>query len=180
MPQPLGPLAHDVAELLSRFQRKIVFAESCTAGLISATLARVPGASNFHCGSAVVYRLDTKTRWLGVSRTTLHDHGAVSEAIAIEMALGALAHTPEADLAAAITGHLGPNAPDHQDGLIYIAIAVRNKPCQVNEYRLPKIDVTGAPLGFPGESEREQRQWAAVELVFTQIISTIRAGDYCG
>ncbi|HET6424444.1 MAG TPA: CinA family protein [Planctomycetaceae bacterium] len=104
---------------------KIVFAESCTAGLASATLARIPGISEQHCGSAVVYRLDTKHEWLGVSRGLLEDPGPVSKEVAEAMATGVLKKTPEADIAAAITGHLGPNAPAGQDGLIWMAVASR-------------------------------------------------------
>jgi len=162
---------------LIQFRLKIVFAESCTAGLISATLARTPGASNFHCGSAVVYRLDTKTHWLSVPASMLIDPGAVSEPVAASMAEGALAHTPEADLAVSITGHLGPNAPESQDGLVFVAIALRGRFCRVVEHRLRKVDVVNDRLRFPGETEREQRQWAAVELVLTQIAATLRAGD---
>lgn len=104
---------------------KIVFAESCTAGLASATLARIPGISEYHCGSAVVYRLDTKHEWLGVSRGLLEDPGPVSKEVAEAMATGVLKKTPEADDAAAITGHLGPNVPAGQDGLVWMAVARR-------------------------------------------------------
>lgn len=174
MQQPLDQLAHEVADLLSHSGQKIVFAESCTAGLISATLARIPGASTYHCGSAVVYRLDTKTRWLGVSEVTLQKHGAVSEVVARAMADGALKQTPEADLSAAITGHLGPQAPVEQDGLVYVGIATRGSNCYVIERRLPKVNVGCDVLRFPGETEREQRQWAAVELVLSEISALLR------
>ena len=165
--QPLGSLAREVAELLTQLQLKIVFAESCTAGLISATLARVPGASNFHCGSAVVYRLDTKTQWLDVPASMLNHHGAVSDPVAATMAEGALFHTTEADLAVSITGHLGPHAPEEQDGLVFVGVAMRGRFCRVVEHRLPKIDVVNDRLRFPGETEREQRQWIAVERVLS-------------
>ena len=61
----LKKIAHDVAACLRSQPRRIVFAESCTGGLVAATLA-IPGISDSLCGSAVVYRLDTKTRWLGI------------------------------------------------------------------------------------------------------------------
>lgn len=175
MQQPLDALAHEIADLLSRRQLKIVFAESCTGGLISATLCRVPGASNVHCGSAVVYRLDTKTRWLGVSESILADPGPVSEPVARQMAEGVLQITPEADLSAAITGHLGPNAPEAQDGLVIIAIAQRNETTEVSEHRLPKLDALQKPRQFPGTTERELRQWMSVELVLGKIATTLRS-----
>lgn len=104
---------------------KIVFAESCTAGLVSATLARIAGISEHHCGSAVVYRLDTKHRWIDVPEPLLIDPGPVSQPVAEAMAQGVLEKTPEAGIAAAITGHLGPNAPEGMDGLVWMAVAVR-------------------------------------------------------
>ncbi len=114
-----------IAELLAAAQRRVVFAESCTAGLVSAWLARVPGISNYLCGSAVTYREATKTGWLGIPTAVLEQHSAVSKTVTRLMASGVLTNTPEADIAAAVTGHLGPNAPPEQDGLVFVAVAVR-------------------------------------------------------
>ena len=55
----LNELAIRLADCLRLRSRRVVLAESCTAGLVSAALAQVPGVSEFHCGSAVVYRLET-------------------------------------------------------------------------------------------------------------------------
>jgi nicotinamide-nucleotide amidase len=117
--------ARRLASALARRRCKLVLAESCTAGLVSAALARVPGISQWHCGSAVVYREHTKQQWLGVSRNTLRRCSAVSAPVARQMALGVLRRTPEADLAAAITGHLGPEAPPQLDGVVFIALCCR-------------------------------------------------------
>lgn len=166
MTQPLSGLVQEVAHLLMAQRTRIVFAESCTAGLISAVLARVPGISEFHCGSAVVYRLETKSRWLGVPEALLVDPGPVSEAVARAMAVGVLDRTPEATVAAAITGHLGPGAPPEQDGLIYIGLARRDldgPQIRVRSHRLP--DRIEAPVDTRADSVREWRQWKAVELV---------------
>jgi PncC family amidohydrolase len=135
-----------VAGLLADSDQRVVFAESCTAGLVSATLASVAGISRYLCGSAVTYREDTKTRWLAVSDNVLEEHSAVSEAVTTSMAKGVLANTPEANLAAAVTGHLGPDAPIEQDGLIFVAVATRSVESGniaitlVNEYRLRATD----------------------------------------
>ena len=115
-----------IAELLIAGKRRVVFAESCTAGLVSASLARVPGISGYLCGSAVTYREATKIGWLGVPTAVVEQHTAVSEAVTRLMTSGVLANTPEADVAAAVTGHLGPNAPPEQDGLVHVAVAVRS------------------------------------------------------
>ena len=107
----LNQQAKTLASVLKSRDLRIVFAESCTGGLVSAALTRVPGISDYHCGSAVVYRIDTKTRWLNVPSELLVKPGPVSNVVARHMAEGVLRHTPEADVAASITGHLGPNAP---------------------------------------------------------------------
>jgi len=125
MVDPVSAAAQLVAERLRERQLRLVLAESCTAGLVAATLSRIPGISDWLCGSAVVYRLDTKHQWLDVPVALFHPPGpgVVSEEVALAMARGVLLHTPEAHMAAAITGHLGPNAPPDQDGLIWMAVA---------------------------------------------------------
>lgn len=125
MNDPVFSSALNLATGLRENALKIVFAESCTAGLVSATLARIPGISDYHCGSAVVYRLDTKHRWIDVPETLLLDPGPVSREVAEAMATGVLQKTPEAHIAAAITGHLGPSAPMGMDGLVWMAVATR-------------------------------------------------------
>ncbi len=113
------------ALLLSQPEEKVVLAESCTAGLVAATLARVPGISQSLCGSLVTYREASKMAWLGVEPGLLREHTAVSEQVTAAMVLGALARTPEATWSAAVTGHLGPGAPPELDGQIFIAVARR-------------------------------------------------------
>jgi PncC family amidohydrolase len=115
-----------LAGLLAESDRRLVLAESCTAGLVAASLGRVPGISRHLCGSLVTYREATKTSWLGIPPLVLQHHTAASEAVTKLMATGALMATPEADLAAAVTGHLGPQAPPEQDGLIYVCLAERH------------------------------------------------------
>lgn len=171
MKQPLASEAQAVADLLKAHHQRIVFAESCTGGLASAVMARIPGISEFHCGSAVVYRLDTKTKWLSVPADILINPGPVSECVARLMVDGVLARTPEATIAASITGHLGPGAPSGQDGLVFIGVGVRNQPPRVSEHRLS----TGSRIDlYPGDNERERRQWAAVALVLAEVLTTFR------
>src|SRR5262245_51227238 len=105
----IARLCREIAQRLQHLNRKVVFGESCTAGLVSAMLARVPGISNHLCGSAVTYRSETKAAWLKISKRLLESPGPVSDRVAREMAQQVLRRTPEADLAISITGHLGPN-----------------------------------------------------------------------
>lgn len=80
-------------ERTALFMRKhalvLVTAESCTAGLIAATLADVPGAGALLDCAFVVYSPEAKMKCLGVSAHTLRHHNLTSEAVAREMALGA-------------------------------------------------------------------------------------------
>ena len=116
-----------LAAQLGRNDLKVVFAESCTAGLVSATLAQVPGISNHHCGSFATYRPDSKKGWLWVKAASIRDFTCESEQVADEMAHGALARTKEADWAASVVGHFGPDAPNEKDGVIWVGIYRRSK-----------------------------------------------------
>jgi len=102
-------LAADVLACCRANRVTVATAESCTGGMVAATLTDVAGSSDvFICGF-VTYSNDAKINMLGVSPKTLDDHGAVSEQVAKEMAEGALSHA-SATLAVAITGIAGPGS----------------------------------------------------------------------
>lgn len=142
-----------LAETLQRANVQIVFAESCTGGLISAALTRVPGISAHLCGSAVVYQIPTKAAWLDVSETSLEDPGPVSAEVAIQMATGVLNRTPAADVAVSVTGHLGPDAPVSQDGLMFTAAAFRG---QLKDDKDFETTVRKHWLSGPGEDDKAE------------------------
>ncbi len=131
----LEQAALSLASSLKRSGDRIVFAESCTGGLVAATLGSIPGISQHFCGSAVTYRGATKVAWLGVNATDVERDDAVNEAVASQMAEAVLAKTPESTLAVSVTGHVGPDAPPDLDGVIYIG-AARALHCQVSRHRL--------------------------------------------
>ncbi|HHH36483.1 MAG TPA: CinA family protein [Gammaproteobacteria bacterium] len=106
-PAALSDLARTVGEGLARRRLYIATAESCTAGLVAATLTTVAGSSAWFERGFVTYSNVAKEEMLGVAVTTLLDHGAVSEAVAEEMATGALRHS-HAQVALAVTGIAGP------------------------------------------------------------------------
>jgi len=119
--------AHSLADCLEQRQTdRVVFAESCTAGLVAALLGQCPGISSWLCGSAVTYRESVKRAWVSVSEKTLTEFTAESLETTTEMAIGVLRKTKEANFAAAVTGHLGPGAPNEIDGRIFIVVAKRN------------------------------------------------------
>lgn len=166
----LSQSTQGVLELLAAQRVHLVLAESCTGGLAAALLAGVPGASDWFCGSAVTYREATKEAWLGVSADTVAGQTAVSEQVTREMVIGSLVKTPEAQLAAAITGHLGPAAPAELDGVVFIATLWRDSPagesCRVLRYQLT-------------QQWREQRQQEAATLLLGRLVEVLadRGGD---
>ena len=120
---PSTTQAADVMKLLNRCNHQLVLAESCTAGLVASTLAGIPGASSVLIGSSVVYQVAAKQHWLGLTDTHFNTFDVVSAETSLAMATGALEKTPWATVAAAITGHLGPNAPVALDGVALDGIA---------------------------------------------------------
>lgn len=160
-----------ITELLRRSGRRLVLAESCTGGLVAATLAQVPGISESLCGSAVVYRNATKSAWLGIEPALLDDPriGPVSAEVTRGLALAVLERTPEADLSAAVTGHLGPNAPPDLDGVVYVAVAVRDAPARVVSDERHVLEAAG---DSPDEM-RGRRQQAAAKIVLDAVAAVL-------
>lgn len=111
-------------ELLARRHRTVATAESCTAGLIAATLTDVPGSSAWFRGGIVVYSDDLKSSLAGVRPETLAAHGAVSEPVARELAEGA-ARRCGADFGIGVTGVAGPSGGTacKPVGLVHLALA---------------------------------------------------------
>ena len=132
-----------LGEQLRRKSLRVVLAESCTAGQVAAALGAIPGISDFLCGSAVTYRIQSKIDWLGVAPATIKQHSAESAPVAAEMAERVLERTIEADFSVAVTGHLGPNAPGDRSGIVYVAVARRKghgvELCSVEEIRLQEL-----------------------------------------
>ena len=116
----------DVAKLLAEARYwglKIATAESCTGGMVAAALTDVAGSSDVFERGFVTYSNAAKVELLGVKAETLEAHGAVSEAVACEMAEGALAHSA-ADLAVSVTGIAGPGGSEHKpEGRVCFGLA---------------------------------------------------------
>ncbi len=110
--------------LKKRGRVKIATAESCTAGLVAARIADVPGVSDFLEGGAVTYSNKLKANVLKVQPAILRSVGAVSEETAKSMAHGAMNLT-NADYSVAITGIAGPtgSTKDKPVGLVYFGVA---------------------------------------------------------
>ncbi len=113
-----------VIGLLRSKKKTLALAESCTGGNLAHRLTNVPGASEVFLGGVVSYANVVKEKFVGVSAETLQQHGAVSEAVAQEMALGARENF-DADFALAVTGIAGPSggSPEKPVGTVFIALA---------------------------------------------------------
>jgi nicotinamide-nucleotide amidase len=113
-----------VGRLLRAAGRTIACAESLTGGSLSMRLSRVPGASDYFLGSAVVYRPASKRALLGVSQETLDGPGVVSRECAAEMAAGARSRFG-ADVGLSLTGAAGPEGHDGAPpGTVWIGLDV--------------------------------------------------------
>ena len=113
-----------VVRELTRRGQTLSLAESCTGGHLAHRITNIPGASAMFLAGYVTYANAAKARTLGVREETLREFGAVSEAVAREMAEGAR-RVSGADWALSVTGIAGPSGgtPDKPVGTVWMALA---------------------------------------------------------
>jgi nicotinamide-nucleotide amidase len=118
------PLENKIVRLLTERKQTLAVAESCTGGYIAHRITNVPGASAIFPAGLVTYSNEAKQKFLGVRAETLAQHGAVSEAVAREMAEGAR-RSCGADFSIAVTGIAGPGGgtPEKPVGTVFIGVA---------------------------------------------------------
>ncbi len=118
--------AHAVLDTARKAGVRIATAESCTGGMIAAALTDVAGSSDVFERGYVTYSNAAKEDMLGVRTDTLAAHGAVSEPVAAEMALGARTGSG-ADLAVSVTGIAGPGGSEFKpEGRVCFGLAGPN------------------------------------------------------
>jgi len=117
-----------IAARCTQGELTLATAESCTGGGLSHALTAIPGASAFFIGGVIAYQNEVKIQWLGVPRTTIQDHGAVSPQTARAMAEGCL-HRFNTDIAVSITGIAGPGGGSVEKplGTVHIAVATQQE-----------------------------------------------------
>lgn len=128
-------LEKSVVDLLTANHLTVSCAESCTGGMLSARLINVAGVSEVYKSGYITYSNKAKRRILGVKKGLLEKQGAVSAAVAAEMAKGAALFS-KADVTVGITGIAGPDGgtEDKPVGLVYIACNVKGT-ITVEEFR---------------------------------------------
>lgn len=144
---------------LKKKNMKVAFCESCTGGLISSKLTKIPGASEVFDRGIITYSNKSKIDELEVKEDTLAKYGAVSKEIAIEMATGILNKTG-VDIALSTTGIAGPNGGTKSKpvGLVYIGIATKD-----NSFVIECL--------FNGD--RQSIQNKATKKAFSELVKTI-------
>lgn len=140
-------LVERLAGELSKRGARIATAESCTGGWISKILTDTPGSSVWFEYGFVSYGNTAKTRMLGVAAALLEQQGAVSEAVALAMAEGAMRESG-AEFAVAVTGIAGPEGgtADKPVGTVWVAWCGKDQ------------QPATAQHGFEGDRDTVRRQ----------------------
>ncbi|WP_195266882.1 competence/damage-inducible protein A [Clostridium sp. 1001275B_160808_H3] len=139
-------LENVVSEMLCSSKLSISTAESCTGGMVAASLISYPGISDVFKEGAITYSNEAKMKRLGVRKETLDRYGAVSEETAREMAIG-IAKQADTDISISTTGIAGPGGGTDEKpvGLVYIGVFIKGK-VVVNKFN------------FTGDRERIRRK----------------------
>jgi nicotinamide-nucleotide amidase len=140
-------LARALLDLCKMRKLTIATAESCTGGLVCASLVDIPGSSAVVTTGFITYSNEAKHELLGVSSQTLENFGAVSKEAAVGMATGALKKA-RADLTVAVTGIAGPGGatPGKPVGLVHLAVAARDGRVLAREKRFGAIGRTAVRM----------------------------------
>jgi PncC family amidohydrolase len=140
----------------------IGLAESCTGGLLSASICERPGVSKLFKGSIVSYARDVKERVLGVPKSLIQVHGEVSLPVAVAMARGAR-EALDCDWSVSITGIAGPSGGSSEKPVGTVCFAVVGPGFERFESQL-----------FPADGGRQDIQRQAAIFAFEFLLSAMR------
>lgn len=131
----LKKLSQEIGTLLLAKKQVLTLAESCTGGLISALITDTAGSSAWFDSSLITYSNKAKQDLLKVQQSSLDQYGAVSEQVAMEMAIGAL-QQGRATIAASVTGIAGPEggSPAKPIGTVCFAWTSEDLPSKSRTY----------------------------------------------
>lgn len=158
MDAEIESLARRALEALRAKGLTLATVESCTGGLVAASLTAIAGSSDVLERGWVTYSNEAKSALVGVPMTLIAEHGAVSAPVAEAMARGGIVASA-ATLAIAVTGVAGPGSSERKPaGLVYLAVARRRR-----------SDVTVEERRFAGDRAAVRR--AAVERVLQLVLA---------
>ena len=151
-----------VFDLCRERQLTLATAESCTGGLVAATITDIPGSSDVFDRGFVTYSNTAKQALLSVSKDLLDKHGAVSAEVAKAMAQGAM-NAAGTSIAVSLTGIAGPGggSPEKPVGLVFIACADRQGRFHARECR----------FGDLGRSEVRRRSVIAAFALIEEMLA---------
>lgn len=149
-----------VGQLLVSKGLTISTAESCTGGLIAATLVNYPGISAVLSEGVITYSNEAKVKLLGVSEGTLSKFGAVSEQTAKEMVLGLIKLTGTR-VGISVTGIAGPGGGTEEKpvGLVYAGLYIDGK------VEITKFNFSGTRQEIRSKTVIEVLEWLSREIV---------------
>ena len=129
------PVAVELGALLQSAGFTITTAESCTGGLIAATITDVPGSSAWFERAWICYTNQAKVELLGIPERLLGQHGAVSASVVCAMAEGAKLRA-SADIAIAVSGIAGPSGGSMEKpvGTVWLAWCVGDLPTETQHF----------------------------------------------
>ena len=162
-PLEIETLARLLIDEAQERRLRIVTAESCTGGLVSAALTAISGSSDVFDRGLITYSNRAKQDLLSVAGDMIADYGAVSEPVARMMAEGALENS-NAHVSVAITGVAGPSGGTELKpvGLVHFATARSN---QSVHHRVERF----------GDLDRKEIQMAATQIALEMLRDRITA-----
>jgi nicotinamide-nucleotide amidase len=157
-------IEYAIAKLLTRQNKTIATAESCTGGKIASLLGAIPGASKYFKGGVVAYSSEVKVNVLGVSQDLIDQYSVVSAEVASAMALKAK-EILKTDYAIATTGNAGPSKGESnaEIGTVFIALATENE-----------IFVEEFNFGQPREKVIDRATIKSLEILQKEILKNVR------
>ncbi|QJT82182.1 nicotinamide-nucleotide amidase [Kosakonia sp. MUSA4] len=149
----LMQLSERIGQALKARSATLTTAESCTGGWVAKVITDIAGSSAWFERGFVTYSNEAKAQMIGVQPDTLDAHGAVSEPVVVEMAIGAL-KAARADYAISISGIAGPDGGSEEKpvGTVWFGIA------SVSGEGITRREC------FPGDRESVRRQATAYAL----------------
>lgn len=121
--ETLLPAARAIGERLKARGETVAVAESSAAGLVSAALLAVPGASAYFLGGAVVYTKAARGALLGITDAQMEGLRSSSEPYALLLARTVRARLG-ADWGFAETGAAGPSGNRYGDAAGHSCLAI--------------------------------------------------------